>query len=485
MIAIDVTPSDDIPGLALEDDRRTSSRMFRWHDIHPAPDNLRGTLTDLSDLADSIAANGLLEPLRVRWFLSGLTGIEHAQIIAGHRRHAAIGMLIEDGRWPRGKRVECVVRGDSYEETSDEQRTVEMLVENLQRVDLDPIEEARGYDRLHTAGWKPARIAAAVGRPVDRVNARRNLLKLPARWQESVSEGTMTLALAAKAAAAPAGSLDMLALAQASPGEWQLDRVIREYRESTAKAATTANANARGLTMFTGRPWELFNDHTLIVSTTPAGLAKVLLPDDHTGLVVSVDLTTAKPVVKIWQPKPATTGDEDDELDPYEAWEAEVARIRAEHRTAAKAWEAQRDTVMIAYARQVATKDAAGALMRYMVGWHQLQLQQFAERLGWARPTGVNKATVEASLTAWYQDARNLTAYIALFLLDHPSNWVPGTFTEPFEQAVCNEIGTPPEMPVLPDPPEDPDENAHLVDDIPDPADEDDENDDSEDETDG
>ena len=85
--------------------------------------------------------------------------------------------------------------------------------------------------------------------------------------------------------------------------------------------------------------------------------------------------------------------------------------------------------------------------MGELVTVHQHQLQQFAERLGWARPTGVNKATVEASLTAWYQDARNLTAYIALFLLDHPSNWVPGTFTEPFEQAVCNEIGTPPTRP--------------------------------------
>jgi ParB family chromosome partitioning protein len=107
-------------------------RMIAIDKIRPNPDQPRKALGELKELADSIRQKGVLEPLLVRRVPDGDTYI----IISGERRyHAARAAGLTE--------VPCI------EKTADEAETLELaLVENLQRKDLNPFEEAAGLQRL-------------------------------------------------------------------------------------------------------------------------------------------------------------------------------------------------------------------------------------------------------------------------------------------------------------------------------------------------
>jgi ParB family chromosome partitioning protein len=144
--------------------------------IVPAEDNLRRRVGDLRDLTASIAAVGVVEPLVV-----SPDGEGHYRIVAGHRRHAAAQKagLTE---------LPCAIRT-----LSDTERVEIMLVENLQRSDLSPIEEAAGYFRLVEHGLTQRELAARVGRSPRHVAARLTLLELPRRVQDELHAGRLTV----------------------------------------------------------------------------------------------------------------------------------------------------------------------------------------------------------------------------------------------------------------------------------------------------
>jgi hypothetical protein len=97
----------------------------------------------LQELADSIAAHGLAQPITVRPIAGGLY-----QIVAGERRFRAMQLL----GW---ERVPALVR-----DLDDRQASAIMLVENLNRVDLNPIDEARAYSKRMTEfSWAVSDIA--------------------------------------------------------------------------------------------------------------------------------------------------------------------------------------------------------------------------------------------------------------------------------------------------------------------------------------
>jgi ParB family chromosome partitioning protein len=135
--------------------------------------------TRLNDLAASIAANGIIQPIVVR-----RVG-ERFQIIAGERRWRAAqraGLT----------RVPVVVRdvGESRERSLLEMA----LVENLQREDLNPIEEALAYRRLADEfQLKQEEIAAAVGKDRATVANTLRLLRLPEEVRSAVAAGTLTM----------------------------------------------------------------------------------------------------------------------------------------------------------------------------------------------------------------------------------------------------------------------------------------------------
>ena len=157
--------------------------------LEPNRDQPRSVIDDtkLEQLAQSIKSNGIIQPIVVRRQPSG--GFE---IVAGERRWRAAqraGLL----------RVPVVVR-----DVPDEKRLELALIENIQREDLNPIEEARAYKRLADQfNLTQEAIARAVGRDRATVANYQRLLTLPADVQGDVASGGLTMGHARALAGLP------------------------------------------------------------------------------------------------------------------------------------------------------------------------------------------------------------------------------------------------------------------------------------------
>jgi ParB/RepB/Spo0J family partition protein len=129
----------------------------------------------LRELADSIGQYGLAQPITVR-----PVGSDRYQIVAGERRWRACRLLA----WAT---IPALVR-----EMDDEQASGVMLLENIQRAELNPIEEARAYaKRMEQFGWDAERVAAAANVPVGRVRLRLTLLDIVPEAQALVRSGQL------------------------------------------------------------------------------------------------------------------------------------------------------------------------------------------------------------------------------------------------------------------------------------------------------
>jgi ParB family chromosome partitioning protein len=148
--------------------------------LQPGPFQPRGPMDPaaLVELTDSIRARGVLQPLLVR---AHPTESGHYQIIAGERRwRAAAAAGLHE--------VPALVRV-----MSDIDAMAAALVENLQREDLNPIEEAQGFARLvDEFGMTQDSLAAAIGKSRAHVGNMMRLLNLPARVQDMVRNGILT-----------------------------------------------------------------------------------------------------------------------------------------------------------------------------------------------------------------------------------------------------------------------------------------------------
>ncbi len=128
----------------------------------------------LDELALSIKAKGILQPLLVR-----TKGTKY-EIIAGERRYRAAQLAgLEE--------VPVIVR-----EFSDQETLEIALIENLQREDLNPLEEARGYKNLLEFGITQEEAAQAVGKARSTVTNALRLLMLSQNAQQALAEGTIT-----------------------------------------------------------------------------------------------------------------------------------------------------------------------------------------------------------------------------------------------------------------------------------------------------
>lgn len=123
----------------------------------------------LAELADSILANGLLQPITVR--PQGAAG--DFQIIAGERRfRAAILAGLAD--------IDCMV----FEGLDDEQTFILATLENVARRDMRPIEEAHAYAAIAAMGKTPDEIACLVGKATFAISWRLELLNLAPEYQD-------------------------------------------------------------------------------------------------------------------------------------------------------------------------------------------------------------------------------------------------------------------------------------------------------------
>jgi len=134
----------------------------------------------LEELAASIKANGVIQPIVVRNTTGGY------RIIAGERRWRA-------ARRAGLTRVPVVVKDMSGDHT--QQKVLEMaLIENIQREDLNAIDEAKAYRRLvDEFSLTQETVAAAVGKDRATIANTLRLLKLPAEVQADVAAGAITM----------------------------------------------------------------------------------------------------------------------------------------------------------------------------------------------------------------------------------------------------------------------------------------------------
>lgn len=130
----------------------------------------------LTELAQSLAKNGLLQPIVVRQ-----VGAQQYEIIAGERRFRAAQQL----KWTT---ITALVR--NY---SDQQSASLALIENLQRQDLNPIEEARAYKKLAAMNnLRQEDLAAQLGKSQSYIANKLRLLKLDATVQQALIAGQIT-----------------------------------------------------------------------------------------------------------------------------------------------------------------------------------------------------------------------------------------------------------------------------------------------------
>ena len=145
--------------------------------VEPNPDQPRTNFKkeELEELSESIKRNGLLQPILVR-----KVGDKY-QIIAGERRYQACKLLGME-------RVPIRIR-----EVDDDETIILALVENIQRSDLNPIEEAYGYRRMMERGkMTQSQIAQAVSKGRSTIANALRLLELPEEAQQLLFEEKIT-----------------------------------------------------------------------------------------------------------------------------------------------------------------------------------------------------------------------------------------------------------------------------------------------------
>lgn len=147
------------------------------NELQPNPLQPRGAITpeSLVDLVDSVKEHGILEPLVIAKTPAGF------QIIAGERRWRA-------ARLAGLTHVPAIIR-----ETTPKGMLEMALVENVQRIDLNALDRAKGFERLQTEfGLSTSEIAVRIGKSVAYVSNSLRLLTLPDALKDGLLSGLIS-----------------------------------------------------------------------------------------------------------------------------------------------------------------------------------------------------------------------------------------------------------------------------------------------------
>lgn len=159
-------------------DSMVSTDTLAINDIIPNKEQPRKTFdeTALQELSDSIAQHGVLQPLLVRPLTTG-----GYQLVAGERRWRA-------SRLAGLKEVPVIIK-----ELSDTEAMEIAIIENLQREDLNPIEEAEGLQALiDKCGYTQEEVATSVGKSRPAITNALRLLRLPEDVRQMTKDGDIS-----------------------------------------------------------------------------------------------------------------------------------------------------------------------------------------------------------------------------------------------------------------------------------------------------
>ena len=178
---------------------------------------------ELHELAESIRAQGLIQPVIVREL-----GLSDYELIAGERRWRACQLagLTE---------IPAVIKA-----VNDEAALAMGIIENIQRADLNPVEEAQGYKRLvDEFGLTHENLAQAVGKSRSAISNSLRLLSLPEQIQQHINQGLLEMGHARALITLPV--LAQLQLAEAAIREaWSVREMERQAQAWQQNAPLTA-----------------------------------------------------------------------------------------------------------------------------------------------------------------------------------------------------------------------------------------------------
>jgi ParB/RepB/Spo0J family partition protein len=223
------------------------------------PENPRTDLGDLTELAASIAAQGLFEPLVVVTVAAyareggqrGYPGPAFTHVIVmGHRRAAAAAVAGVDA-------VPVIVRDD----LAGAGAIAAMVAENRHRADLDPLAEARAMSALiERHGWRQRRVAAEIGCSQAHVSKRMSLLQLPDRARDALADGKVSVETALELHKLTGAGVDVAqeaiaeAVAELVQGQhptYALSRARDRVKRAVAAEETRKDLEAQGTEIIT------------------------------------------------------------------------------------------------------------------------------------------------------------------------------------------------------------------------------------------
>ena len=182
---------------------------------------------ELRELAESIRAQGLIQPVIVREL-----GLSDYELIAGERRWRACQLagLSE---------IPAVIKA-----VNDEAALAMGIIENIQRADLNPVEEAQGYKRLvDEFGLTHENLAQAVGKSRSAISNSLRLLSLPEQIQQHINQGLLEMGHARALITLPV--LAQLQLAEAAIREaWsvrEMERQAQAWQQNVPLSAQKAS----------------------------------------------------------------------------------------------------------------------------------------------------------------------------------------------------------------------------------------------------
>lgn len=188
--------------------------------IEPNPEQPRTHFDDakLEELAQSIRANGLVQPLLLRRAPGG-----RYQLVAGERR------------WRAAQRAGLHKVSSVIREIPNEKLLPLALIENIQRQELNPIEEAMAYQKLiQEFGLTQDEVARQVGKDRSSIANYLRLLKLPAEIQKMLEEGQLTMGHARALLALEADAAQLKLAHDILAHQWSVRETEKAVKKATA-----------------------------------------------------------------------------------------------------------------------------------------------------------------------------------------------------------------------------------------------------------
>lgn len=197
--------------------------------LEPGPFQPRKIMTPeaMAELVESIRAQGVLQPILARPHPDRRG---HYQIIAGERRWRA-------SQAAKRHEIPVLVR-----DLSDSEAMVAAMVENLQRQDLNPIEEAEGYQRLlRDFGLTQEKLGESVGKSRSHIANSMRLLQLPPSIRQELQKGTLSAGHARALLSHPEPEKAALQVIARGLNVRQTENLVREKgHEKTSQGRSTS-----------------------------------------------------------------------------------------------------------------------------------------------------------------------------------------------------------------------------------------------------